>query len=79
MPPGLGTLDGEYVARGFRQPERGDLVAIGVRLQAEAVRDRQARVPQRREIGGLGTEARGVGGCGGGERNYEFIHLVSCR
>src|SRR5688572_31590792 len=60
MAPRLESLHGEDVARGFRQPEHGDLVTVGVRHQATAVRYRQPCLPQERLVRGLGTDAGGV-------------------
>ena len=65
MAPRLRAVLGrERAARGRFETERGELQAIRVGIEAEAVRDRQPRVAERREVRGLRAEAGGVGGLG---------------
>jgi hypothetical protein len=54
------------------QPERGDLGAIGVRIETETAGGGQPRARQGREIRSLGSDALGVCLIRGSERNDEF-------
>ena len=77
---GLRTLcRREDAARIGLQTERPDLRAIGLGIDTETAGNRQAGLAETREIGGLGAEAGGVGGLGGGERNYEWLHGDVCQ
>jgi hypothetical protein len=52
-------------------PERGDLGAIGVRIETETAGGRQPRARQGGEIRSLGSDALGVCLIRGSERNDE--------
>ena len=54
------------------QPERGDLGAIGVRIETETAGGRQPRAGQGGEIRSLGSDALGPCLIRGSERNDEF-------
>jgi hypothetical protein len=54
------------------QPERGDLGAIGVRVETETAGGRQPRPGQGGEIRSLGSDALGPCLIRGSERNDEF-------
>ena len=57
MPPRLGRIvRRKGASRGRLQAERLELKPIRGRIEADAVRDRQARLPERSEIRGFRTE-----------------------
>jgi hypothetical protein len=58
------------------QPERGDLGAIGARIETEAAGGRQPRAGQGGEIRSLGSDALGVCLIRGSERNDEFGQIM---
>src|SRR5262249_39508840 len=65
------------------QPDLGDLPAVRIGAEAEAARRRQASARKRRQVGGLGPDAIGVGRSGAAQIDAEprFVHwlAVPCR
>jgi hypothetical protein len=58
--PRLGEVGRGGAARGLHQAQLGQLQAVGLGVQAEAVGDRQAGLAQGRLVRGLGPEAIGI-------------------
>ena len=67
-----GIVGAERAARRGFQAERGDLEAIRLGIEADAARNRQPGMAERRQVCRLGTEAAGVVGIGRGKRNDQF-------
>ena len=68
------VLGREYLARGLLQPQRTELLAIGLGIETIAAGRRQSSLREPRQIGGLGAEPPRIGGFRGLKGKYERCH-----